>query len=290
VQYLYPIYNSHNKQIKDVKIDANKFMHERINNHLDISQWFYHFNINVTTKLHTGYDYLFRRSCANGLLNVALRLFDLGIKMDKHIDIHAQNEYVLRACVEKGHNDIINWLFTVDPSIKISASVLLYDYCNLNMLEKAKQIYACIQCIDSSNTILTTANIRAALKQCCKSVFQSLPVCKWLYDLDTSRDQEFFTHINLLFATCCLYNHHTLAVWLYDTGYVDITADNHWAFRYCCDHGYTSFALWFVKINKNYKIISYTFSDWFWGNVKPMNYKIKEMDWFDSPKSFLFIF
>lgn len=73
---------------------------------LEVAQWLYSLG---NVDIHARKDFAFRSSCANGNLHIAKWLYSFG-----GIDIY--NCKVMRAAISHGHNDVIEWFFSLKPN------------------------------------------------------------------------------------------------------------------------------------------------------------------------------
>ena len=62
--------------------------------HINIAQWLYELGIknNQPINIHANNEFLFRWSCENGHINITQWLYELSLKNNQPINIHVDNE------------------------------------------------------------------------------------------------------------------------------------------------------------------------------------------------------
>lgn len=179
--------------------------------------------------------------CKNSKYNNAKYL----ISKERNIDISIDNNYNFRKAVKNFDTNIAKLLYSIKPSlindIKLDE---LFTYCckKDNNKEHLEWLYSL------DNTLINKININDIINNNC--IHGNYEIVKWLYLLKS----DIIIDINT-FQICCMNNFHQLAIWIYSIQpNIDITSNNHLAFRTVCDNEYTLLAEWFITIYPGYSI------------------------------------
>ena len=187
------------------------------------------------------YNIGFKICCKYNCYNNAKYL----ISKEPNINISIDNNYNFKKVTKNFNTKISKLLYSIRPSLihDIKLDELFTICCKKdNIKEHLEWLYSL------DNTIIDKINMNDIINYNC--IHGNFEIVKWLYLLKS----DIIIDINT-FHICCMNNFHQLVIWLYSVQpHIDITFNDHFAFRTVCENRYTILAEWFCYINPNYNI------------------------------------
>ena len=102
------------------------------NNYIDIALWLYNLHTTDQTQrrinIHAGTEDSFRWSCEKGHFEIAKWLYRVGIEENTPINIHIFNEYPFRWSCINGHFEIALWLYTISLTEIKRINIFINDH------------------------------------------------------------------------------------------------------------------------------------------------------------------
>ena len=172
--------------------------------------------------IHARDEEIFRNACLNGNLEIAKYIIEIANEIKSPIDIHVKDEVAIRSACRIGHIEIVKWLLENNEKINIHAKD------------------------------------EEAFKSLCKGGY--LKTVKLLVDF-ASQNKYFDQKIDIrakneAFRNACGDNYIDIARWIFETGDIDIHANNEEAFRNACVNNNIEIAKWLIEISEERKTLS----------------------------------
>jgi hypothetical protein len=173
----------------------------------------------------------FKKSCMNDNLVKAKELYNTHKDI---INIHYDNDKLIKVCCLKNNLEIIKWL----QSISIYDNEKIFYYCCIhNKMEIAKYIY-------SLSPINIHNNDEELFRKICLD--NNIIMAKYLYSLG---DINIHAKYDEAFRKSCLNNHLEMAQYLYSLESIDIHNDRYMTLKYSCFKNNMNIIKWLYSLN-----------------------------------------
>ena len=171
-----------------------------------------------------GEDFLFRLSCASGNLDLCKHLYNLGLKFNKRINIHARDENPFISACGSGNYDLVLWLANIYATTKTEERILRKSY--------------------------------EAFMETCK--VGNMEIIQWLYDYNLRKNPRPFWHqtkkLMSSFKLACTNGHLDLVKWFWHLFKNKLDIRDSSLFHCAVRSGNLEFVKWFYKTDPEFSL------------------------------------